>query len=341
MQQHHCNRCFELSVLCQAVIDACTRQTHHPLNVSRSCVACGLTVVTKWADFVVTEKMTTPILQGIVWSGDLDGTATAAADAPAPAAPQAAPKLVAGLKRARPDGGGTAAPVAAAPAAATGDGGLQWRAAVLKRARAESEKTGQSLEDCVRERYGSVRELTGGAAPEAFLRRAAAAARHAPRRGRGYGRGRAAVDPRHAAERPPAERPPAERPPRVRLHGEQTDADLLRSYSQKLETQFGSAMKGVKSGKGGKGARAGPPARAPTPAPADRAGGGGWVGIGARTTLGGGSSFERGWRRRGGGEDKAPPPPPSGGGPPPPAADQYAGTSNAGAAEAMRRRLGK
>ena len=92
----------------------------------------------------------TLILQGIVWSGDLDGTATAADDAPAPAAPQAAPTLVAGLKRARPDGGGTAAPVTAAPAAATGDGGLQWRAAALKRARVESEKTGQSLEECVR-----------------------------------------------------------------------------------------------------------------------------------------------------------------------------------------------
>jgi len=274
----------------------------------------------------------TLILQGIVWSGDLDGTATAADDAPAPAAPQAAPTLVAGLKRARPDGGGTAAPVTAAPAAATGDGGLQWRAAALKRARVESEKTGQSLEECVRERYGSVRELTGGAAPEAFLRRAAAAARHAPRRGRGRGRGRgrAAVDPRHAAERPPAERQP-----RVRLHGEQTDADLLRSYSQKLETQFGSAMKGVKGLKGGTGARAGPPPRAPAPAPADRTGGSGWVGIGARTTLGGGSSFERGWRRRGGGEDEAPPPPP--------AADQpaYEGTSNAEAAEAMRKKLGK
>ena len=175
--------------------------------------------------------MTTPILLGIVWSGDKDDGGATTTDVPAAAAaPPAEPKTAAGLKRARPADG------TAAPGAATGDGGLQWRAAALKRAMAESERTKRSLEDCVRERWGSVRELTGGQAPEAFLRAADAAARLAPRpRGRGRGRGRAA----------PA--PPAERTPKVRLHGEQTDADLLRSYSQKLETQFGAAMKGVVS----------------------------------------------------------------------------------------------
>lgn len=260
--------------------------------------------------------MATPILLGIVWSGDKDdGGDTTTADVPAAAAPPAEPK--AGLKRARPADG------TAAPGAATGDGGLQWRAAALKRAMAESERTKRSLEDCVRERWGSVRELTGGQAPEAFLRAADAAARLAPRpRGRGRGRGRAA----------PA--PPAERAPKVRLHGEQTDADLLRSYSQKLETQFGAAMKGVK---GLKGARPAAPAAPAAPqSSADRAGGDGWVGISARTTLGGGSSsFDRGWRRRGG-DDDAPPPAPR-----PPPDDRPAGSSNSGAAEALRRRLGK
>ena len=261
--------------------------------------------------------MATPILLGIVWSGDKDdGGATTTADVPAAAvAPPAEPK--AGLKRARPAD-------TAAPGAATGDGGLQWRAAALKRAMAESERTKRSLEDCVRERWGSVRELTGGQAPEAFLRAADAAARRAPRpRGRGRGRGRAA----------PA--PPAERTPKVRLHGEQTDADLLRSYSQKLETQFGAAMKGVK---GLKGARPAAPAAPAAPqSSADRAGGDGWVGISARTTLGGGSSsFDRGWRRRG--DDNAPPPAPRDA---PARDDRPAGSSNSGAAEALRRRLGK
>ena len=109
----------------------------------------------------------------------------------APAEPKA------GLKRARPADG------TAAPGAATGDGGLQWRAAALKRAMAESERTKRSLEDCVRERWGSVRELTGGQAPEAFLRAADAAARRAPRpRGRrGRGRGRAAPRRRPSARR--------------------------------------------------------------------------------------------------------------------------------------------
>ena len=261
--------------------------------------------------------MTTPILLGIVWSGDKDdGDDTTTADVPEAAAPPAEPK--AGLKRARPAD-------TAAPGAATGDGGLQWRAAALKRAMAESERTKRSLEDCVRERWGSVRELTGGQAPEAFLRAADAAARRAPRpRGRGRGRGRAA----------PA--PPAERAPKVRLHGEQTDADLLRSYSQKLETQFGAAMKGVK---GLKGARPAAPAAPVAPqSSADRAGGDGWVGISARTTLGGGSSsFDRGWRRRGGDGD-APPPAPRDA---PARDDRPAGSSNSGAAEALRRRLGK
>ena len=88
--------------------------------------------------------MATPILLGIVWSGDKDdGGATTTADVPAAAAPPAEPK--AGLKRARPADG------TAAPGAATGDGGLQWRAAALKRAMAESERTKRSLEDCVRE----------------------------------------------------------------------------------------------------------------------------------------------------------------------------------------------
>ena len=271
--------------------------------------------------------MTTPILLGIVWSGDKDdGGDTTTADVPeAAAAPPAEPKAAAGLKRARPAD-------TAAPGAATGDGGLQWRAAALKRAMAESERTKRSLEDCVRERWGSVRELTGGQAPEAFLRAADAAARRAPRpRPRGRGRGRAA----------PA--PPAERAPKVRLHGEQTDADLLRSYSQKLETQFGAAMKGVK---GLKGARPAAPAAPAAPqSSADRAGGDGWVGISARTTLGGGSSsFDRGWRRRGGDGD-APPPPPTSSGvdrrPPPPAEVDRPSGSNSGAAEALRRRLGK
>ena len=264
--------------------------------------------------------MATPILLGIIWSGDKDdgGDTTTAAPAAA-AAPPAEPK--AGLKRARPAD-------TAAPGAATGDGGLQWRAAALKRAMAESERTKRSLEDCVRERWGSVRELTGGQAPEAFLRAADAAARRAPRRPRGRGRGRAA----------PA--PPAERAPKVRLHGEQTDADLLRSYSQKLETQFGAAMKGVK---GLKGARPAAPAAPAAPqSSADRAGGDGWVGISARTTLGGGSSsFDRGWRRRR--DDNAPPPAPRDAPrqPPPAADDRPAGSSNSGAAEALRRRLGK
>ena len=271
--------------------------------------------------------MATPILLGIVWSGDKDeddGGGATTVDVPAAAAaPPAEPK--AGLKRARPADTG-------APGAATGDGGLQWRAAALKRAMAESERTKRSLEDCVRERWGSVRELTGGQAPEAFLRAADAAARRAPRpRGRGRGRGRAV----------PA--PPAERAPKVRLHGEQTDADLLRSYSQKLETQFGAAMKGVK---GLKGARPAAPAAPAAPqSSADRAGGDGWVGISARTTLGGGSSsFDRGWRRRGGDGD-APPPPPTSSGvdrrPPPPAEVDRPSGSNSGAAEALRRRLGK
>ena len=268
--------------------------------------------------------MATPILLGIIWSGDKDeddGGGATTVDVPAAAAaPPAEPK--AGLKRARPAD-------TAAPGAATGDGGLQWRAAALKRAMAESERTKRSLEDCVRERWGSVRELTGGQAPEAFLRAADAAARRAPRRPRGRGRGRAA----------PA--PPAERAPKVRLHGEQTDADLLRSYSQKLETQFGAAMKGVK---GLKGARPAAPAAPAAPqSSADRAGGDGWVGISARTTLGGGSSsFDRGWRRRGG-EDNAPPSAPRDAPrqPPPAADDRPAGSSNSGAAEALRRRLGK
>ena len=263
--------------------------------------------------------MATPILLGIIWSGDKDeddGGGATTVDVPAAAAaPPAEPK--AGLKRARPADTG-------APGAATGDGGLQWRAAALKRAMAESERTKRSLEDCVRERWGSVRELTGGQAPEAFLRAADAAARRAPRRPRGRGRGRAA----------PA--PLAERAPKVRLHGEQTDADLLRSYSQKLETQFGAAMKGVK---GLKGARPAAPAAPVAPqSSADRAGGDGWVGISARTTLGGGSSsFDRGWRRRGGGDD-APPPAPRDA---PARDDRPAGSSNSGAAEALRRRLGK
>ena len=266
--------------------------------------------------------MATPILLGIIWSGDKDeddGGGATTVDVPAAAAaPPAEPK--AGLKRARPAD-------TAAPGAATGDGGLQWRAAALKRAMAESERTKRSLEDCVRERWGSVRELTGGQAPEAFLRAADAAARRAPRRPRGRGRGRAA----------PA--PLAERAPKVRLHGEQTDADLLRSYSQKLETQFGAAMKGVK---GLKGARPAAPAAPAAPqSSADRAGGDGWVGISARTTLGGGSSsFDRGWRRR-----DAPPPPPTSSGvdrrPPPPAEVDRPSGSNSGAAEALRRRLGK
>jgi hypothetical protein len=268
--------------------------------------------------------MATPILLGIIWSGDKDdGGATTTADVPAAAAPPAEPKAAAGLKRARPAD-------TAAPGAATGDGGLQWRAAALKRAMAESERTKRSLEDCVRERWGSVRELTGGQPPEAFLRAADAAARRAPRpRGRGRGRGRAA----------PA--PPAERAPKVRLHGEQTDADLLRSYSQKLETQFGAAMKGVK---GLKGARPAAPAAPAAPqSSADRAGGDGWVGISARTTLGGGSSsFDRGWRRRGGDGDAPPPAPRDAPAPArPPADDRPAGSSNSGAAEALRRRLGK
>ena len=85
----------------------------------------------------------------------------------------------------------------------------------------------------------------------------------------------------------------------MRLHGEQTDADLLRSYSQKLETQFGAAMKGVKGLKA-RGPRRPPPPPRRSRRP-DRAGGDGRVGISARTTLGGGSSsFDRGWRRRGG-----------------------------------------
>ena len=199
----------------------------------------------------------------------------------------------------------------------------------LKRAMAESERTKRSLEDCVRERWGSVRELTGGQAPEAFC--APRTPRPARAAGRGRGRGRAA----------PA--PPAERAPKVRLHGEQTDADLLRSYSQKLETQFGAAMKGVK---GLKGARPAAPAAPAAPqSSADRAGGDGWVGISARTTLGGGSSsFDRGWRRRGGDGD-APPPPPTSSGvdrrPPPPAEVDRPSGSNSGAAEALRRRLGK
>ena len=65
--------------------------------------------------------MATPILLGIVWSGDKDDGGDTTADVPAAAAaPPAEPK--AGLKRARPAD-------TAAPGAATGDGGLQWRAA--------------------------------------------------------------------------------------------------------------------------------------------------------------------------------------------------------------------
>ena len=146
---------------------------------------------------LLTPGCTPILLLGIVWSGDKDdGGDTTTADVPAAAAaPPAEPK--AGLKRARPADG------TAAPGAATGDGGLQWRAAALKRAMAESERTKRSLEDCVRERWGSVRELTGGQAPEAFLRAADAAARRAPRP---RGRAAAAVAARLPRRRPSARR---------------------------------------------------------------------------------------------------------------------------------------
>ena len=128
------------------------------------------------------------ILAGLVFSGDL---AAAADDDPAAAAAASASGTRApGLKRMRPEGEGGGA-AAAGPVG--GDGGVQWRAAALKRAMAEAERSGVSLDAVVSERWGSVRELTGGADPAAFLRAADAAAKRLPKRGRGKGgRGRGA-----------------------------------------------------------------------------------------------------------------------------------------------------
>eukprot|EP00629_Pelagomonadales_sp_RCC1024_P000054 CAMPEP_0119289640 /NCGR_PEP_ID=MMETSP1329-20130426/39363_1 /TAXON_ID=114041 /ORGANISM="Genus nov. species nov., Strain RCC1024" /LENGTH=96 /DNA_ID=CAMNT_0007290447 /DNA_START=75 /DNA_END=362 /DNA_ORIENTATION=+ len=96
--------------------------------------------------------MLPPILQGIEWSGDAE---QAESTAPVAAAP-APPKQVGLKKMAAGD----------APAAkTTDDGGLQWRASALRRGMDEAKKSGQSLDDVLRERWGSAAELTGGMDP--------------------------------------------------------------------------------------------------------------------------------------------------------------------------------
>ena len=271
------------------------------------------------------------ILAGLVFSGDLEEVDIDGGGGPRSIT---GTKLVPGLKRMRAEGDSGAATSA-------GDGGLQWKAAALKRAMDEAEKTGASLDAVVAERWGSVAELTGGAAPDAFLRSAAAAARRLPRRGRGKGgRGRGRGGGGYGRGGDDAPRP------RVRLGRDQSDGDVLKRYSKKLEGALDAAMTG-------RGAMAG---GAAPPAPRgddDAKGGDAWVGLASRSALGmSGASFKDGWRKRGAPDDPKPPPAmrartvkaPARPRPPPAPAPvevvQGDGESNASAAAAMRKRLG-
>ena len=292
-----------------------------------------------------------PILAGLVFSGDL--LREAEEDAEGGEYKEDGTRLVPGLKHMRPPAPETTATTT--PSAVGGDGGLQYRASALRNSMAEAKKSGRSLEDVVRERWGSVKELTGGRDPDAFLRAAAAAERALPRRGRGRGRGKGRGGGRfgdggrgRGDDGAPAKRS-------LNLGRDASDASLLKRYSQKLQGSLEAAVSGSL-----------PEAAPRVPADDDARGEAAWVGLASRSTFGMTSSFKDGWRKRGPAAEPpsqpaatrprptpraqpAPKPEPPKPAPPkpapkPPAEDvrvvQGDGESNADAAAALRKRLG-
>lgn len=151
------------------------------------------------------------------------------------------------------------------------DGGASYRASALRRAAAEAQETGKSLEEVVVERWGTLEELTRGD-PD-FLKKALS---------RGEVPGRRVEkrrDRRHIRADPP-----------VSAAKRSADAVMLKNYARKLENAIDDAV-----GTNGKATKKGrrETSRDDTDEQPQ------WVGLAARQTLGKGkdATFSDGWRR--------------------------------------------